>query len=301
MKNYQILLYYKFVPIENPAEYAKKHLEMCKELELKGRILINDNGINGTCSGTVENTNRYIEIMHTDARFADTWFKIDASEGHVFKKMHVRYKPELVTFRLDEVIDPNKVTGQYLNPQEWHELLQDENVVVLDGRTDYEFDLGHFRNAIRPPLYSFKEFPTWIRENLSEMKEKKILTYCTGGIRCELLTGFMIQEGFKDVAQLHGGIVSYGKDEMVKGSLFDGKCYVFDERISVEINHTEDKLVVAKCYHCGAPTERYLNCANMECNLQFACCEECEEKTMRSCSPKCESAPHRQALKNEFA
>ncbi|KAA2302120.1 hypothetical protein FY526_21480, partial [Clostridioides difficile] len=117
--------------------------------------------------------------------------------------------------------------------KEFHEHLQRDDVIVIDGRNDYEYEIGHFRGAIRPDVESFREFPEWIRENLGDMKDKTIITYCTGGIRCEKLTGFMINEGFQDVAQLDGGIVTYGKDPEVQGHLFDGKCYVFDERISV--------------------------------------------------------------------
>ncbi len=288
-KPYRILLYYKYVRIENYEEFAAEHLRFCKELGLKGRILVAEEGINGTVSGTVEQTDAYMEAMRKDPRFADTFFKIDESDEHAFKKMFVRPKKELVTFRVEHELDPNVITGKYLSPKEFYEALQDEDVIVLDGRNYYEYDIGHFRNAIRPPVDSFREFPEWIRENLSEYKDKKIITYCTGGIRCEKLTGFMIKEGFTDVAQLHGGIVTYGKDPEVQGRLFDGKCYVFDERISVPINRTEEDIVIGKCHHCGKTEDRYVNCANPECNLQIILCPECEVEHKRSCSPACES------------
>jgi len=287
-KPYRILLYYKFVPIENPEEFTQEHLAFCKDLNLKGRILISKEGINGTVSGTVEHTNTYMETMHKDPRFSDLWFKIDEADGHAFKKMHVRHRPELVTFRVDKDLDPNRKTGKYLKPKEFYEALQDEDVIVLDGRNDYEYDIGHFRRAIRPEVESFKEFPDWIRENLGEYKDKKIITYCTGGIRCEKLTAFMLEEGFKDVGQLHGGIVSYGNDPEVKGRLWDGKCYVFDERIAVPINRTEEDVVIGTCYHCGKPEDRYINCKYDLCHRQHVVCPECEEKYHHYCSPECE-------------
>lgn len=283
---YRILLYYKFVHIDQYEEFAKEHLEFCKELGLKGRVLVAEEGINGTVSGTWEATQQYMDALHADPRFADMWFKIDESEGHAFKKMFVRPRQQIIVLEDEENVSPEEITGYHMSPEEWHEALQREDVIVLDGRNDYEYDIGHFRGAIRPDVKSFREFPEWIRKNLSEHKDKKILTYCTGGIRCEKLSGWMLKEGFKDVNQLNGGIVSYGKDEKVKGELWDGKCYVFDERISVPINQVED-VVVSKCYHCGKPEDRYVNCANPLCHKQHVQCEECEKEWKRSCSTEC--------------
>ncbi len=284
------MLYYKYVSIENHEEYAVEHLAFCKALGLKGRILVAEEGINGTVSGTVEQTDEYIRVMHSDPRFSDMEFKIDEHEGHAFKKMFVRPRDEIVTLRLEEDINPNDKTGEYLSPEEFYEQLQRDDVIVLDARNDYEYAIGHFRGAINPKVDAFRELPQWVRENLSEHKDKKILAYCTGGIRCEKFTGFLLEEGFKDVAQLHGGIVMYGKDENVQGDLFDGKCYVFDERISVPINQKEE-IIVASCYYCGQKEDRYVNCANPDCNLQHVCCEECEVKYNRSCSDECRQHP----------
>jgi UPF0176 protein len=287
-KQYRILLYYQFVPIEDPEQFASEHLAFCKELGLLGRIIVAKEGINGTVSGTVEQTDAYIKKMHSDPRFKDMMFKIDESDERPFRKIFVRPKDELVTFRFGEDdVNPNELSGKHLTPKEFYEELQKEDVIVIDGRNDYEYDIGHFRGAIRPDVKTSRDFPEWIRENLGQFKDKKILTYCTGGIRCEKLSGFLLKEGFKDVSQLHGGIVTYGKDPEVQGKLWDGKCYVFDERISVPINRTEER-VVGSCYHCGKAEDRYVNCANPECNLQHVCCEECEPKYKRSCSKECE-------------
>lgn len=221
-EKYQVLLYYEFVPIEDKEQFAKDHLSFCKELELKGRILVSDNGINGTVSGTIEQTNAYMEAMHADKRFKDIFFKIDEHEGHAFKKMHVRPREELVTTRLDDVTDPNELTGEFLNPKEFLEEMKKEDTIILDTRNDYEYDVGHFRNAIRPDIENFRDFPEWVQENKDLIKGKRVLTYCTGGIRCEKITGWMINEGIEDVAQLEGGIVTYGKDPEVQGELWDG-------------------------------------------------------------------------------
>lgn len=286
-KAYRVLLYYKFVPIDDPEQFAKDHLALCKDLELKGRILVAKEGINGTVSGRKENTDQYMNIMHQNPLFHDMVFKIDEHDGHAFKKMHVRPKKELVTFRVEKELDPNKKTGKYLSPKEFYELLQRDDVVVLDGRNNYEYDLGHFRGAIRPEVSSFREFPQWIRENMQQFKDKKIITYCTGGIRCEKLSAFMIEEGFEDVSQLEGGIVTYGKDPEVQGKFFDGKCYVFDQRISVPINR-QNPVVVGKCCHCGTPSERYINCTYDFCHKHYICCENCEQEHQGYCSTTCQ-------------
>lgn len=290
-REYRILLYYKFVHIDDPAAFAEEHLQFCNRLNVRGRIIIAPEGINGTVSGTVEQTERYMEALRQDPRFADMWFKVDEADDHVFRKMFVRAKDELVTFRVEDRTDPNEITGRYLSPEEFYDAMQRDDVVILDGRSDYEYDLGHFKNAIRPDIKSFREFPEWIRDNMAQYRNKTVLTYCTGGIRCEKLTGFLLQEGFKDVAQLHGGIVTYGKDEKVQGRSWVGKCYVFDERISVPINHAEEYTVVSHCLHCGTQSDRYVNCANLDCHKQHFCCEECEPKHRRSCSAECMDAP----------
>lgn len=287
-KNFRVLLYYKFVPVPDAELFAAEHLAYCKELNVKGRILIADEGINGTISGTFEQTEQYMRDIRANPLFSDIVFKIDEAEDHAFKKIFVRYKKELVTLRYDKPLDPNTLSGQRLSPKEFYEYLQRDDVIVLDGRSDYEYDLGHFRNAIRPDLETFKEFPEWLRNNMEQFKDKPILTYCTGGIRCEKLTGVMLSEGFQDVYQLDGGIVTYGKDEEVQGKLFDGKCYVFDERISVPINHTDEAVVVGKCYHCEKPAEIYINCADDTCHRQHIVCEECEQTHHHFCSPQCE-------------
>lgn len=286
---YSVLLFYKFVKVPDAQQFAQDHLVYCKGLGIKGRILIADEGINGTLSGTVEQTQQYMHDLRQNPLFADMVFKVDEADGHAFKKMFVRYKKELVTFRVDEELDPNILSGERLNPKQFYEHLQRDDVIVLDGRTGYEYDLGHFRNSIRPDLDSFREFPEWIREHMSEYKDKPILTYCTGGIRCEKLSGFLLKEGFQEVYQLDGGIVSYGKDPDIQGRLFDGKCYVFDERISVPINHTDEDIVVGRCHHCGSPSDRYINCANDACHLQHICCEECDTLYNGHCSEQCAS------------
>jgi len=295
-QNYQVLLYYNYVHIEDPEAYAKEHLDFCNSLELKGRILVAEEGMNGTVSGTIEATNKYMEAMHNDPRFADMMFKIDAAEGHAFKKMHVRARPELVTLRLEDDINPREITGNYLSPKEFYEAMRDDNTVVIDARNDYEYDLGHFRGAVRPDIHTFRELPEWIEENKEQLKDKRVLTYCTGGIRCEKFSGWLVEKGFENVNQLHGGIATYAKDPEVQGELWDGQMYVFDERISVPINQKEH-VIVGKDYFDGEPCERYVNCANPVCNKQILCSEENEDKYMRGCTHECRVSPRNMYVK----
>ena len=295
-QDYRVLLYYQYVPIEDGETFAKKHLSDCKELGLKGRILVADEGINGTVSGTIEQTNAYMELMKNDPRFSSTIFKIDEAEQNAFKKMHVRYRPELVNLSLEDDVNPLELTGAYLDPKEFREAMLDENTVVIDARNDYEFDLGHFRGAIRPEIRSFRELPQWIRDNKEQFMEKRVLTYCTGGIRCEKFSGWLVREGFKDVGQLHGGIATYGKDPEVQGDLWDGQMYVFDSRIAVPINQKEH-VIVGRDWFDGSPCERYINCGNPECNRQMLASEENEAKYLGACSHECRVHPNNRYIK----
>lgn len=291
MNVYRILLYYKFVAIENPDAFAKEHLDFCRSLNLLGRIIVAPEGINGTLSGQISQTEEYISFMRLDNRFADMEFKVDDSDCHAFKRLSVKARKEIVTFGLD-MIDPNQLTGKYLEPKDFYRTMQEKEAVIIDARNDYEYDMGHFQNAIRPNVETFKEFPEWVKQNLNGLKEKKILTYCTGGIRCEKFSGFLLKEGFKEVYQLHGGIINYAKDPDVRGRLFNGKCYVFDERIAVRANFTEEEKIISTCHYCNIPTDRFVNCAHLDCHSRFFSCESCEKTHRRSCSRACEEATH---------
>jgi UPF0176 protein len=296
-RSYRILLYYKFTRIDDPEAFAAAHLEFCKSLGVLGRILIAAEGINGTISGTADQTERYISLMRLDERFSDMEFKMDEVPSHVFKRLSVKARKEIVTLGLDG-IDPRNATGSYLEPAEFYTALQEKDAILLDVRNDYEYEMGHFRGALRPPVRTFKEFPQWIRENLSDKKDRKILTYCTGGIRCEKFTSFLLSEGFDSVYQLHGGIINYSKNPDVRGRLFDGKCYMFDERISVSVNHTGEETIISQCHYCGAATDRFVNCAHLDCHVRFFVCEPCEKVHRRSCSQTCEEAKHHEYVEN---
>lgn len=285
-----MLLYYHYVYIEDPEVFKNEHLKFSKENGLLGRVFITHEGINGTVSGTIEQTNLYMEHLRSDKRFKDIIFKIDEYHEHVFKKMHVRVKNELVNLSLEDDINPLELTGDHIKPIDFYKGLQDPDTIVIDARNDYEYELGHFRGAIKPEIQTFRELPNWIRQHKHLLEGKKILTYCTGGVRCEKFSGWLKKEGYEDVGQLDGGIATYGKDPKTKGALWDGQMYVFDQRIAVAINQIEH-VIVGRDYFTGEPCERYINCANPECNKQIIASEENERIHLGACSDACRKHP----------
>jgi len=284
---YQVLLYYLYSPIEDPELYREQHRELCENLGLLGRILIGKEGINGTVSGTTENCQKYIQEMHADPVTQKTEFKVDPAEEHLFPRLAIRARDEIVTLSLgEEDFFPPECTATHLSAEEWREAMKDPNAVLVDIRNDYEHKIGHFKDAILPEVRNFRDTPQWIRDNRHLFEGKKIMTYCTGGIRCEKFSGFLLKEGFEDVVQLDGGIVKYSKDENTRGENFEGQMYVFDKRISIPVNEVNPS-VVARCKFCNKPSERYVNCQNLSCNEQHFCCEDCEKETERFCCVEC--------------
>ncbi|MDB4354039.1 rhodanese-related sulfurtransferase, partial [Akkermansiaceae bacterium] len=218
-------------------------------------------------------------------------WKIDPLDDHVFPKLSVKVRDEVVSLNLGkDDFSPEELTATHLNPTEWREAMQEEDVVMIDARNDYEWEIGRFEGAVLPKVPSFRDLPRWVREHRGELEGKKILTYCTGGIRCEKFSGFLLKEGLSNVYQLDGGIVTYGKDGEVKGEGFEGECYVFDERLSVPVNRTEGARVISRCAICGGASIRYRNCGWKPCNDQFFCCEKCESEVGRFCRPVCKEA-----------
>lgn len=290
-KDYRVLLFYKYEHIEDPEAFAKDHLTFCKGIGLRGRVLVGEEGINGTVSGTIDQTDQYMAYVHSLAGFEDVWFKIDEADDYAHKKMFVRPRKEIVSLNLDDDLDPLETTGDYLKPKDFREALLDEDTIVLDTRNDYEYDLGHFQGAIRPDIRNFRELPQWVIDNKEEFMDKKVVVYCTGGIRCEKFSGWLVREGIGEkVGQLEGGIDTYGKDPDTQGELWEGKMYVFDERISVPINHVNPS-VVGRDHFDDQPCERYVNCANPECNEQIFASEANEAHYLRGCSPECRRHP----------
>lgn len=289
MKPYQTLLYYKYVQIPNAEEFAKQHLEFCERLGIVGRIIVAAEGLNGTISGTVVQCKKYMDQVKSNPLFADTDFKIDDVDQPSFERLYVRFKPEIVHSSLVGIqgVDPNQTTGVHLKPEEVLEMLDDKDAVFLDVRSNYESNVGRFKNALALDIDNFRDFPRQLEE-LEHLKDKKVITYCTGGIKCEKASGYLVKNGFKHVYQVEGGIVKYAKE--TGGKNFDGKLYVFDNRVVVDVNNVNPSLI-STCKICGKPSARMVNCANAECNEHFVLCEDCGWKMEGCCSEACMHAP----------
>lgn len=291
MTTYQTLLYYCYATIADAPQFAVDHLKFCDSLGLKGRIIVADEGLNGTVSGTREACKTYMDTILADARFAKTEFKIDDVTEPSFIKMHCRYKQEIVHSGLRDpnIINPQQRTGIHLEPAEFAAMKDRDDVVILDVRSNYEHSLGRFKNAVTLDIDNFRDFPSKINE-LAKYKDKKILTYCTGGIKCEKASALLLHEGFPEVYQLHGGIIKYGKE--AEGKDFDGKCYVFDNRLSVDVN-TVNPSTISVCRNCGTTTAKMINCANPECNEHFTQCDACGWELDGCCSDVCREHPRK--------
>jgi len=285
---YQVLLYYCYNPIEDIEQFKADHHLFCIKIGLLGRIIVAKEGLNGTVSGTPEQCKQYMEYVHSIPGFEKTEFKIDSSFVHAFQKMNVRLKPEIVNSDLEH-IKPYIKTGTYVEPAEFHEILKEpsEEVVILDVRSNYEHTLGHFKGAKTFDIENFREFKDKLDE-IADLKNKKIITYCTGGIKCEKASAYLLEQGFENVYQLHGGIIKYGLE--TDGENFDGSCYVFDNRLSVPINKV-NPVVVSTCYVCGTQSDFMVNCANPECNNHVAICEKCGWEMEGACSNECKEHP----------
>lgn len=280
--NYKVLLYYQFTAISDPQSFAKQHKAYCNDLGLKGRIYVSEEGINGTVSGTPEQCENYKAHLRAIEGFESTEFKEDPCEFVPFAKLTCKVRKEIVALHAGD-LDP-KEGGNRLQPEEWKQLLEsEEDKIVIDVRNDYEYEIGHFKGAIRVDEKNFYDFPKWL-DSFEWPKDKKVMMYCTGGIRCEKFSVLMKKKGWEDVNQLHGGIINYG--HKAEGKHWEGKCFVFDDRLAVPIN-PESTEPISKCEITGKPADTYLNCANMECNRLFVCSEEGAKINEGCCSEDC--------------
>ncbi len=279
----KIILFYKFVLVPDPETTKFWQNSLCQKLGLKGRIIISDHGINGTLGGAIADVKAYIKNMNLHPSFKGIEYKWSDGKGDDFPKLSVKVRKELVTLAPDEDFDVFD-KGTALRPKAWHKYLADHpDVIVFDARNDYESAIGKFKGAITPAIKNFRDVKTEI-EKLP--KDKPVLTYCTGDIRCEYLSAYMKHKGFKDVYHLDGGIVKYGQEFGDEG-FWEGKCYVFDNRISLPFSEKSKDIGV--CVHCESPTSNYINCGNVACNRQVLVCDKCQtdRRLAYYCSQNC--------------
>lgn len=245
-----VATFYKFVRLSDLIEKQGSWLEYCKKQDIKGTILLAAEGINGTLAGSRQAIDSVLAFLRSEPCLADLEHKESYTDSPPFDRIKVRLKREIVTLGIPDV-DPNQQVGTYVSHQDWNALLQDPEVLVVDTRNDYEVDIGTFEGAQNPQIASFRQFPDYVRRHLDPAVHKKVAMFCTGGIRCEKASSFMLSQGFQEVYHLKGGILKYLEEVSEQESLWQGECFVFDQRVAVKSG-----LVVGSynlCRSCGHP------------------------------------------------
>ena len=247
---YCVAALYHFTRLADYEQLKAPLQDMCDLLGIKGTLLLAYEGINGTVAGTDKAISALLEYLRADPRLAALEHKESRSEDMPFYRMKVRLKREIVTMGVDGV-DPNEVVGTYVDPKDWNALITDPDVILIDTRNDYEVEIGTFKGALNPDTQTFREFPQWVEDNRENLKKPKVAMFCTGGIRCEKASSFMKQNGFDDVYHLKGGILKYLETQAEKESLWEGDCFVFDQRVAVK--HGLEESDYDQCYACRYP------------------------------------------------
>jgi UPF0176 protein len=280
----KIILFYKFTPVGDPAAIRLWQRAIGEQYHLKGRILIAPQGINGTLAGDIKDLKAYIKETTSYEAFGSIVFKWSDGGREDFPKLIVKVRPEIVTFNAaDRIqIDESGIVGggQHLKPQQVHALVEQygDDVVFFDGRNAHEAAVGKFKNAIVPDVSHTRDFAEELANpKYNDIKDKPVVTYCTGGVRCEVLSALMKQQGFQEVYQLDGGIAKYG-EEYGDDGLWEGSLYVFDGRVTTKFSDKAKD--IGTCIHCTGKTSRYTNCANKACNKHVLVCDDCRQKSL---------------------
>lgn len=288
----KIILFYKFVPVKDPEMTMRWQRELCDRLGLKGRIIVSEHGLNGTLAGPLKNLRQYKSQMNTSGIFKGIQYKWSDGAGNEFPRLSVKVRPELVAFRKSDELEIDETGvlngGKHIKPRKVNELVEKhgDDVVFFDGRNKYETEIGKFKNAIVPNTRTTHDFVDELESGkYDEFKNKKVVTYCTGGVRCEILSVLMKNRGFKDVYQIDGGIVKYGETYGDDG-LWEGALHIFDDRMVQKFS--EKAKDIGTCTHCKSKTSNYENCAWVGCNRLVLICEGCKnDKTLLYHTDKC--------------
>jgi len=241
---------YKFVTLENFHALRQPLHDVMEDNQVRGTLLLAGEGINGTVAGSRQSVDTLLDWLRSDSRLNDIDCKESYTDRMPFNRAKVKLKKEIVTMGV-EGIDPKRVVGTYVSPKDWNKLISDPDVILVDTRNDYEYKVGTFKNAINPNTVSFREFPRYVQDNLNPEQHKKVAMFCTGGIRCEKSTAFLKKQGFAEVYHLKGGILKYLEEVPPQETLWEGECFVFDERVTV--NHQLQKGGYDQCNACRLP------------------------------------------------
>lgn len=265
---------YKFVELDNYLDLRQPLLDVMLANEVKGTLLLAREGINGTICGTQPQIDQVLAHLRADPRLTDVDHKDSPSDGQAFYRTKVKLKKEIVTMGIDW-IDPKRTVGNYVEAKDWNALISDPEVLLIDTRNDYEFAVGTFAGAINPKTDTFREFPDYVRTHLDKNKHKKVAMFCTGGIRCEKSTAYLKELGFDDVYHLKGGILKYLEEVPADTSLWQGECFVFDQRVTVK--HGLEQGTYDQCYACRMPiTDEEMQSEHYEKGVS---CPHCYDKT----------------------
>lgn len=250
MSQYVVCAMYKFVALEDYQAMRQPLVDTMESHGIKGTLLLAEEGINGTVSGTREGIDALLAYLNSDARINPISFKESLHDTQPFYRTKVKLKKEIVTMGV-EGIDPRRTVGTYVKPKDWNALISDPDVTLIDTRNDYEIEIGTFKNAVNPDTKTFREFPQYVKDNLDPAKHKRVAMFCTGGIRCEKSTAYLKEQGFEEVYHLEGGILQYLEDVPKEETMWEGDCFVFDNRVAV--NHDLEKSEYEQCYACRLP------------------------------------------------
>lgn len=274
---YTILLYYKYLPLENLEEIRDTQKKFCKEHSLKGRVIVASEGINGTLEGLDSDIRQYVDWMNSQEIFQGIHFKYSVGTGEAFPKLSVKVRNEIVAYRLGEGdIKPWETTGKYLTVEDLHQWISNgKKFFIVDMRNGFEQEVGHFENSILMDMERSENLPERLSKLDNIPKDEPIVTVCTGGVRCEKASGFLIKHGFTSVYQLYGGIVTYMEE--YPNEDFIGALYTFDNRLVMHFGDKTEKprKIIGKCANCGATSENFINCTDEFCHRHFIACEKC--------------------------
>lgn len=272
--NHTVILFYKYVDIADPEAERKQQQKLCLDLDLTGRLIVAEEGINATLEGTHEAIEAYINAMKKDERFAAIDFKRSDGTGNAFPKLSIKTRPEIVASYMDEDIDPTEETGKHISPETLHSWFEnEEDFTVIDMRNDYEVVSGKFEKTRHPGMKNFREIRKEV-EKIKDLQNEKVVAVCTGGIRCEKATAYLKKQGFTNIHQLEGGIHRY--IEKYPDGYYKGALYVFDGRMTIDMAEDADaRDVIGECTFCGTDTEQYVDDDSTTPSRQLLCCQEC--------------------------
>jgi UPF0176 protein len=295
-KEFVVLLFFKYINIDNPSQLRVEMINLANKYNLKGRCIVAKEGINFTLEGEKIDTENYLSELKKDPRFNDIHIKKSIGDGQSFPKLQIKVRDEIVTLGLKNV-DPTVMTGKPITSEELYSWFESgKKFYIIDMRNDYEHEVGAFIGSLFPKIRNFRELPSVIKD-FEHLKNETIVTVCTGQVRCEKASTLLMKYGFTDVYKLYGGIHTFM--EKYPGKFFEGKLYVFDNRLTIEFGGQN---AVTKCRLCQKITDNFTNCKDIECHYHFVACEECLEKADGNlfCKPSCEQAV-RERFKNNIS